>query len=333
MSRFDINEFFKRQQQLVQSNGLANDLSRYQKLIPKVESLNIPPTIPPTLQAVIDRINSMPKIDLGSEIVALNSVLGSNSLSKDLQLAIDRINFNPINSLILENSGLQSAFTFSSQFQHAIDQVAEMHKTIDLATHSHWNSIADLTKTLGLNELNSISQSLALKANELNFDFSDLNGFKNSEIESAIDTLSDEGSMDDFQSTLKKVKNNEDFKAYGFPIIWSFVILWMSIYISSLLAVQEVSEREVKRELKNNSHHYQAEYNDPNFRVISRNGVRLRSEPKRVEETILFELPAFTGVTIIERPSGRSPWIKVSLRLDGIPLEGWVASRYLQKIR
>jgi hypothetical protein len=94
-----------------------------------------------------------------------------------------------------------------------------------------------------------------------------------------------------------------------------------------------VSEREVKRELKHNSHYYRAEYSDSNFRVIARNGVRLRTEPKRIEETILFELPAFTRVTIIERPSRRSSWVKVSLMLDGIPLEGWVASRYLQKIR
>lgn len=32
-------------------------------------------------------------------------------------------------------------------------------------------------------------------------------------------------------------------------------------------------------------------------------------------------------------PSGRSSWVKVSLVLDGVPLEGWVVTGYLQKIR
>lgn len=333
MSRFDINIFFERQERLFSLGKLTKDFSRYEKLIPNFDALNIPSAFPKSMQTAIDSINAMPKIDFGPDIGKLSAALATSSLSKDLQLAIDQINFNPISTLIAEDSVLQSAVSFSNEFQHAVDHVTKMHKAIDLARHSHWNRIADLTKTLGLNELNSISQSLALKANDLNFDFLDLNGFKNSEIESAIDTLSDDGFMDDFLSSLKKVKNNEDFKAYGFPIIWSFVMLWIGIYISSLLAVQEISERQVKRALKHNSHYYQAEYTDSNFRVITRNGVRLRSEPKRVEETILFELPAFTGVTIIERPSGRSSWIKVSLVLDGIPLEGWVATRYLQRVR
>ena len=333
MSRFDINEFFERQDRLFPLGKLTKDLARYEKLIPNFESLNIPPIISPTLQAVLDNVNSMPKIDLGQDVEALSSALGTNSLSTNLQLVVDRISFNPINSLILENSRLQGAFTFSSQFQHAIDQVTEMHKTIDLATHSHWNSIADLTKTLGLNGLTSISQELALKAAELDLDFSDVARFESEEINSAIDKLSDDGFMDDFLSTLKKVKNNEDFKAYGFPIIWSLVILWLGVYIGILLESNNIGQREVKRELKNNSHYYQAEYNDSNFRVIAKNGVRFRTEPKRIEETIIFELSAFTGVTIIECPSGRSSWVKVSLSLDGIPLEGWVATRYLQRIR
>lgn len=337
MSRFDIDALIERQDQLASWSKLSEDLAIHQKLIPNFESLNIPPIISPTLQAVLDSVNSMPKIDLGPDIEKLSSTLGYGALSKDLQFAIDRINFNPINSLILENSRLQNAVPFSSQFQHVVDHVAEMHKAIDLARHSqfekHWNSITDLTKTLGLNGLTSISQELALKAAELNLDFSDIARFQTSEVESVIDQFSDEGFMDDFLSTLKKVKNNEDFKAYGFPIIWSFVILWLGVYIGILLEANNIGQREVKRELKNNSHYYHADYSDSHFRVIARNGVRLRSEPKRIEETILFELPAFTGVTIIERPSGRSPWVKVSLRLDGVPLEGWVASRYLQRVR
>lgn len=337
MSRFNINEFFERQERLLPIGKLTEDLERYQKFIPNFDTLNIPPIISPALQAALDSVTSMPKVGLGSEIEKIGNILNAYTLPKSLQLSIDQILSSPSTRLAMDISKSHNALSISAEFQRIVEQVSEMHKVVDLASHNHfsrhWEEVAKFTKTLGLNEIQSISQSLALKAEELNFDFSDVTRFQNSEVESVIDQFSDEGFMDDFLSSLKKVKNNEDFKAYGFPIIWSFVILWLSIYISSLLTVQEISEREVKKELKHNAHYYNADYSDSNFRVITRNGVRLRSQPKRVEETILFELPAFTGVTIIERLSGRSPWVRVSLMVDGIPLEGWVATRYLQRIR
>jgi len=133
--------------------------------------------------------------------------------------------------------------------------------------------------------------------------------------------------------SINAVKDSRDFTSLGLAIILFLLSPFYNIWLMSLIESNEMDAREVKRELRNNSHYYREEYNDSNFRVITKNGVRLRTEPRRVEETILFELPAFTGVTIIERPSGRTPWVKVSLVLDGVKWEGWVAARYLQKIR